>query len=138
MNAADTAREIVTGCVIWGDGGAACADCVTEGIESAVQAERKENIEVRQALADAAREIPMAGPVADRIRALKEQHCADMQAERDRAAKLVEAAKAMRVLPLRHDIDCHPSEGRHTDWCVQARIVRAAFDTACAAYEVQP
>ena len=89
---------------------------IVRAISEAVAEERKLNGEARQALADAAREIPMAGPVAERIQALKAEHrqnlqaeteragdwhrqadrlTAGLKAERDRAGKLVEAVKAL-------------------------------------------
>ena len=107
-------------------------------IESAVQAERKLNGEARQALADAAREIPMAGPVADRIRALKEQHRVAMQAERERAGRLVDAAKAVQELQPKIGESPLIALRRHKKSHEQIQVIWDGFDAALAAYEVQP
>lgn len=57
----------------------------------------RERDEARLALADAADQIPCAGPVAHRIRKLKELHIAQIEAvvkERDRLSRELEAERA--------------------------------------------
>ena len=135
MTDADQNHETVAGIlmeylpweILTANSGDALVDALANAITEAVAKERELNSEARRALADAAREIPMAGPVADRIRALKEQHRVDMQTERERAGKLVTAAKQLR----------HYHGGMADSLAPQESFLAAIkFDTALQAYEV--
>ena len=57
-------------------------------LEQQLQAAQAELSEVKQALADAAREIPMAGPVANRIRRLRTEHAAQLAAVQEQVREL--------------------------------------------------
>ena len=148
-NAADKAHEII---VAWVDTEHSefpeLEKAIAAAIESAVQAEREQVEQLRVQLAGCG--VAAMGGTTDAVRVKHGDygHSASYEdvlamrrkydSERERASKLVEAAKAVQELQPKVGESPLTALRRHKKSHEQIQVIWDGFDAALAAYEVQP
>ena len=106
-------------------------DATKAELRASLRASREQVATLQEALAEAAREIPCAGPVAHRIRVLRQEHAATV-------ARLTEENDRLRSLEALHAKQADAANGEVARLTAERDDARAALDRVAETVEQMP